>query len=76
MFGIDGTVELCTICHGTGTWNRLQDGIRTVPARSRDAPSTVECYSDDIGIASAMLRSECGSADTQRAIAIASSHSV
>ena len=27
MFGIAGTVELGTICPGTGTWNRLQDGI-------------------------------------------------
>ena len=26
MFGIAGTVELGTICPGTGTWNRLQDG--------------------------------------------------
>ena len=29
MFGIAGTVELGTICPGTGTWNRLQDGICT-----------------------------------------------
>ena len=28
MFGIAGTVELGTICPGTGTWNRLQDGTR------------------------------------------------
>ena len=27
MFDIAGTVELGTICPGTGTWNRLQDGI-------------------------------------------------
>ena len=27
MFGIAGTVELGTICPGTGTWNRLQDGM-------------------------------------------------
>ena len=27
MFGIAGTVELSTFCPGTGTWNRLQDGI-------------------------------------------------
>ena len=26
MFDIAGTVELGTICPGTGTWNRLQDG--------------------------------------------------
>ena len=26
MFGIAGTVELGTICPGTGIWNRLQDG--------------------------------------------------
>ena len=29
MFGIAGTVELGTICPGTGTWNRLQDGTMT-----------------------------------------------
>ena len=29
MFDIAGTVELGTICPGTGTWNRLQDGIVT-----------------------------------------------
>ena len=34
MFGIAGTVELGTICHGTGTWNRLQDGI-SGPGRRR-----------------------------------------
>ena len=28
MFDIAGTVELGTICPGTGTWNRLQDGIK------------------------------------------------
>ena len=28
MFGIAGTAELSTFCPGTGTWNRLQDGIR------------------------------------------------
>ena len=27
MFGIAGTAELSTFCPGTGTWNRLQDGI-------------------------------------------------
>ena len=27
MFDITGTVELGKICPGTGTWNRLQDGI-------------------------------------------------
>ena len=27
MFDIAGTVELGTICPGTGTWNRLQDGM-------------------------------------------------
>ena len=26
MFDIAETVELGTICPGTGTWNRLQDG--------------------------------------------------
>ena len=31
MFGIAGTVELGTICPGTGTWNRLQDGTRIPP---------------------------------------------
>ena len=29
MFDIAGTVELGTICPGTGTWNRLQDGMFT-----------------------------------------------
>ena len=29
MFDIAGTVELGTICPGTGTWNRLQDGTPT-----------------------------------------------
>ena len=29
MFGIAGTVELGTICPGTGTWNRLQDGRKS-----------------------------------------------
>ena len=32
MFGIAGTVELGTICPGTGTWNRLQDGTSRTPA--------------------------------------------
>ena len=31
MFGIAGTAELSTFCPGTGTWNRLQDGIRNDP---------------------------------------------
>ena len=30
MFDIAGTVELGTICPGTGTWNRLQDGMLAV----------------------------------------------
>ena len=34
MFGIAGTVELGTICPGTGTWNRLQDGIGTASDRA------------------------------------------
>ena len=29
MFGIAGTAELSTFCPGTGTWNRLQDGMLT-----------------------------------------------
>ena len=29
MFGIAGTAELSTFCPGTGTWNRLQDGMRS-----------------------------------------------
>ena len=31
MFGIAGTAELSTFCPGTGTWNRLQDGIASMP---------------------------------------------
>ena len=29
MFGIAGTAELSTFCPGTGTWNRLQDGMES-----------------------------------------------
>ena len=39
MFGIAGTVELGTICPGTGTWNRLQDGIL---AQTEDADRVTE----------------------------------
>ena len=37
MFDIAGTVELGTICPGTGTWNRLQDGIPTSRASAMDS---------------------------------------
>ena len=33
MFGIAGTAELSTFCPGTGTWNRLHDGIADVVQR-------------------------------------------
>ena len=36
MFGIAGTVELGTICPGTGTWNRLQDGSLHALLKSSD----------------------------------------
>ena len=35
MFGIAGTAELSTFCPGTGTWNRLQDGINVVATQAR-----------------------------------------
>ena len=44
MFGIAGTAELSTFCPGTGTWNRLQDGIFSTPEesfRSEAWPDTV-----------------------------------
>ena len=34
MFDIAGTVELGTICPGTGTWNRLQDGMDSISERA------------------------------------------
>ena len=34
MFGIAGTAELSTFCPGTGTWNRLQDGMSVAGAAS------------------------------------------
>ena len=34
MFGIAGTVELSTFYPGTGTWNRLQDGIMPVRCKA------------------------------------------
>ena len=37
MFGIAGTVELGTICPGTGTWNRLQDGTSRQPGHHHKA---------------------------------------
>ena len=35
MFGIAGTAELSTFCPGTGTWNRLQDGMFGQPAAKK-----------------------------------------
>ena len=46
MFGIAGTAELSTFCPGTGTWNRLQDGID----RARQAMSLTQDHTEPFGV--------------------------
>ena len=43
MFDIAGTVELGKICPGTGTWNRLQDGITGRKAHAQNHRGVYSC---------------------------------